>query len=143
MDSSYNYESFRPMANKFLNEDGSISTLDKILGKDIDYSLNEVNTGKKWIDGKPIYQKTFQLTTGSSVTVMNDIGTIPNFSNLVDIKGYLTSNSGNLAPHGYSFGTTYNFSLSLSSTGTIRENHLSYAYSNTTCYVTVWYTKSA
>lgn len=28
----------------------------------IDYSLNEQATGKKWINGKPIYQKTFNIT---------------------------------------------------------------------------------
>lgn len=29
--------------------------------KPIDFSSNEVNTGKKWIDGKPIYEKTISL----------------------------------------------------------------------------------
>lgn len=33
-----------------------------------DYSTNEVNTGKRWVDGKPIYRKVF---TGLSYTVTN------------------------------------------------------------------------
>lgn len=32
----------------------------KVTGRELadDYSTNEVNTGRKWIDGKPIYRKT-------------------------------------------------------------------------------------
>ena len=29
--------------------------------KPVDFSSNEVDTGKKWIDGKPIYEKTISL----------------------------------------------------------------------------------
>lgn len=44
-------------------------------GSGVDYSLTEQNTGLKWIDNKPIYQKTFSITSGwtlgSWVSVLN------------------------------------------------------------------------
>ena len=42
-------------------------------GGGIDYSTTEQDTGLKWIDGKPIYQKTFNITA---------INTYINFSDL-------------------------------------------------------------
>lgn len=33
----------------------------------IDYSTTEQNTGLKWIDGKPIYQKTYHFTESSAI----------------------------------------------------------------------------
>lgn len=39
-----------------------------------DYSLNEVNTGKRWIDGKPIYRKVFTgLSYTAATTWLNTI----------------------------------------------------------------------
>ena len=34
-------------------------------GGGVDYSTTEQNTGLKWIDGKPIYQKTFSIASNS------------------------------------------------------------------------------
>lgn len=42
----------------------------------------------QWIDGKPLYQKSFTFTTGSSSNI-DTIGTIANISTAVSIKGYL------------------------------------------------------
>lgn len=47
-----------------------------------DYSTNEVNTGKKWIDGKPIYRIVVQFLTGSTnsdfkiMDIPNDLGQV-------------------------------------------------------------------
>lgn len=38
-------------------------------GGGIDYSTTEQDTGLKWIDGKPIYQKTFNITANSYVDI--------------------------------------------------------------------------
>lgn len=61
-------------------------------GYEIDYSLNEQPTGKKWVDGKPIYQRTLNpnitlTTTGQSVTTMADIDTIVEVKPLLDKGG--------------------------------------------------------
>lgn len=36
--------------------------VDRDTANTIDYSTTEQNTGRKWIDGKPIYQKTYVKT---------------------------------------------------------------------------------
>lgn len=60
-------------------------------GYGIDYSLNEQATGKKWVDGKPIYQRTLNpnitlTTTGQTVMTMADIDTIVEVKPLL-VKG--------------------------------------------------------
>lgn len=45
----------------------------------LDYSTTEQNTGRKWIDGKPIYQKTFVPTAPATYWA----GT----SNFIDVSG--------------------------------------------------------
>lgn len=53
-------------------------------GYGIDYSLNEQATGKKWVDGKPIYQKTIELTANDTwvdLTALN-IDTIVDYSGM-------------------------------------------------------------
>ena len=42
-------------------------------GGGIDYSTTEQNTGLKWIDGKPIYQKTFNITAVNTYINFNDL----------------------------------------------------------------------
>ena len=37
----------------------------------VDYSTSEQDTGVKWIDGRPIYQKTYTGTTASNQTVID------------------------------------------------------------------------
>ena len=55
------------------------------------YSTSEINTGKTWIDGKPIYRKVFNYTgvfsqvNGSDTT----IGSIANFAEIVSLSGIL------------------------------------------------------
>lgn len=50
------------------------------------YEVNEVNTGKKWIDGKDIYRKVVKVTDLSSGN--NRIAhNINNFNELIDIRG--------------------------------------------------------
>lgn len=63
-------------------------------GGGISYSTTEQDTGLKWIDGKPIYQKTFSETTcpdNSAVTVAS-LSSL-NIENVVDAKGFAKSNS--------------------------------------------------
>jgi len=58
-----------------------------------DYSTSETNTGKKWIDGRPIYRKVIIGTTtisSGNYTVAHDIS---NLGDIVDFKYYSWQNS--------------------------------------------------
>lgn len=60
-------------------------------GGGIDYSTTEQNTGLKWVDGKPIYQRTLNpnitlTTTGQSVLTLTDIDMIVEVNPLL-VKG--------------------------------------------------------
>lgn len=51
-------------------EDGELG------GGGVDYSTEEVNTGVKWIDGKPIYRKVAYIPKASNGTVYSGISNI-------------------------------------------------------------------
>lgn len=55
----------------------------------IDYSTTEQNTGLKWIDGKPIYQKTFNVSANSYA----DISTL-NIDKVVSSDGIMELTGG-------------------------------------------------
>ena len=40
------------------------------------YSTEEVNTGKKWIDGKPIYRKAYNGTVANGTVVITNVDTL-------------------------------------------------------------------
>ena len=52
-------------------------------GGGVDYSTTEQNTGLKWVDGKPIYQKTIELTTNDTWVSLTSL----NIDNIVDYEG--------------------------------------------------------
>ena len=51
-------------------EPDTVSDMVNTLRTQDSYSTSEVNTGKKWIDGKPIYKRSYICTT--QITVAND-----------------------------------------------------------------------
>ena len=60
-----------------------------------DYSTSEVNTGKKWIDGKPIYRKVLTGTTTTVDTAINIPHGISNYEYImIDNKSFVKSTSG-------------------------------------------------
>lgn len=56
----------------------------------IDYSTEEQDTGLKWIDGKPIYQKTFFFTTPASGAISTPIN-ISSVSSIISIDGLVNN----------------------------------------------------
>ena len=56
----------------------------------LDYSTSEINTGLKWIDGKPIYRKTFYSATNWANSAI--VGTIANLDTVVTVKDLTTAN---------------------------------------------------
>lgn len=59
------------------------------------YSTNEVNTGKVWIDGKPIYRKVITGTTSNEISGGTEIETqiMTGVSNIVYADGYVETSS--------------------------------------------------
>lgn len=52
------------------------------------YSADEVKTGGTWIDGKPIYRRTFTTASGKATTDVT-LGTIANLAEVVSTNGYV------------------------------------------------------
>lgn len=63
----------------------------------ISYSTNEVKTGATWIDGKPIYRQTIQVTAGASTDGwfhLANVSDIPNVAQYVKMRAIMNHNIG-------------------------------------------------
>ena len=74
---------------------GEVRTIkDATARKPLVYSTDETDTGKKWIDGKPIYKKVYPVTiteqaVGTEKTVTLDDTLNRNNAKLISYGGYL------------------------------------------------------
>ena len=106
------------------------------------YSTDEINTGKKWINGKTIFQKTFAMGGLGRATTIKKPHNIPNLDLVIRIQGIAKENSIGATinlPHAadqqpytvtvYADNTNVNIQTYADQSG--------YAQS----YVTLWYTK--
>lgn len=109
----------------------------------MDYSTSEVNTGAKWIDGSPIYKKTINFGALPSSGNKSVAHNIANFEALVDIKAMLYDavslryKSLNL-PQG---NNTDWVVVEVNDTNIYA--YVGSNFSNTTAYITLYYTKSS
>lgn len=94
---------------------GEVRTIKDIMArKPLVYSTNETDTGKKWIDGKPIYRKVYSVTItepASATTTIITLDTTINRNNakLISYGGYLepgTSGDNYMKGIPYIFRTT-------------------------------------
>ena len=60
------------------------------------YSTSEVNTGKKWIDGKDIYRKVIDTGSITSAGTKNVAHNITNLDKIISFSGYSLRNNDNL-----------------------------------------------
>ena len=103
----------------------------------IDYSINEQNTGQKWIDGKPIYQKTFNVSANVSIDI-----TSLNIDSIVDISGtFETASHGIYSVNMYALSTYYS-RVSLTRTSLLLEIHGDNDWLASTGNITILYTKT-
>lgn len=58
-------------------------------GGGIDYSTTEQNTGLKWVDGKPIYQKTFDIPATDTYIDLTSLS----IDNFVRVDGLIKTTS--------------------------------------------------
>ena len=111
----------------------------------INYSTAEQNTGKKWIDGRPVYQKTiYQASINSNATLTID----ENFTDSVydhiwqtNISWEYTYQSNHfVVPQSFG-GTGGNIFLNCRNTGLLMSNRV--GVNATDVYITIEYTKVA
>ena len=106
------------------------------------YSTTEVDTGATWIDGKPIYKKTFSFTLANSGPTTVNHG-ISNFGLLIKFEGAVVSSSTKNVPVprtltdlNYQVGlegvTTTSFEIDIGANGP----------RGSQAYITLWYTKT-
>lgn len=72
-------------------------------GGGIDYSTTEQDTGLKWIDGKPIYQKTFIVTQNDTWEDLTSL----NIDTCIEQKGTFNSVSGACLAFNINAGDNY------------------------------------
>ena len=106
------------------------------------YSTSEVKTNATWIDGKPIYKKTFSFTLANAEATTVNHG-ISNFGLLIRFDGAVVQSATKVVPIprtlanlNYQIGlegvTTTSFEIDVGTSGP-RGKH---------AYVTLWYTKT-
>ena len=109
----------------------------------INYSTSEVNTGKKWIDGKPIYRKVVDcgaLPNAGFKYVNHNISNLGVFIN-ISINSYTASGSGTMLPYVNQISTTAQISYTYSKTQIELRTASDYStYVNT--YAILEYTKT-
>ena len=106
------------------------------------YSTNEINTGKKWINGKTIFQKTFVMGGLGVATTIKKPHNISNLDMVIRIQGIAKENSIGATinlPHAadqqpytvtvYADNTNVNIQTYADQSGYVQS------------YVTLWYTK--
>lgn len=114
------------------------------------YSTSEVQTGATWIDGKPIYKKSFthHIESASSSSSYSITAGISNFGNLVNFEAMRerkSSSYNELAPLAYASGSNYATAYYDSSTGKIEVewNITGYGGSTLDDTITLYYTKTS
>ena len=121
--------------------------LKAIAAPTLDYSIEEQDTGQKWINGKAIYQRTFTATTGTGGALgatpspVKVIHSFPPNCNVVKVEGFLEIEKSRY-PHGFHSSGGF-FSLAISTANQLIATWASDSNSADNCPVTAtaWYTK--
>lgn len=106
------------------------------------YSTDEVKTNKRWINGKPVYRRVFNLTSPSTTGQWTDYShNIANIDEFINCKAYLKLSSGEQFFADFAESSTYYFNfvpkVNMFST------RIGFAgYANKTMRVIVEYTKT-
>jgi len=96
--SAYAQSAVRPTNTSVLY---CIATKDIFMNPSSDYSTNEAQIGT-WINGKPLYQRTFVYTTPTTGNAAVDIGTVPNVEiGWIEKAFYKNTNSNFALPGAY------------------------------------------
>lgn len=108
----------------------------------LDYSLSEINTGAKWIDGSAIYKKTVSTGALPNTNATYTQHNISNMSKVIKAEGYATDGT-TFHPLPYA-NTASNGSVAVQVTSTnIMLSTTSDQSAYTESYITLYYTKSS
>ena len=80
-------DAVKPVDTVTLNNMHSVTS--DAVSRAMSYSTNEVNTGKKWIDGRTIYRKVFTATLQTNEQVLT-LNISSQMQSLVSVKGLLS-----------------------------------------------------
>lgn len=109
------------------------------LNEERSYSTEEINTGKKWIDGKPIYRKVVDCGALPNSTTKNVAHGINNLKKVIKSEGYSDDNAGTHIPVPYVSGNP--LAISVDTTNIIIQASGNYTnFVNT--QITLEYTKT-
>lgn len=94
---------------------GDVGALPKVA-----YSTAEVNTGKTWIDGKPIYRKSYAVAAFPDKGFVNVPLNISNLGQVVDYYGIASNGTNTIRVPYYSVdGDVYGIQMSVSENSTL------------------------
>lgn len=105
------------------------------------YSTSEVDTGKTWIDSKPIYRKVISnITTPSTTNSWVSIGSVSNVDTLINMYGFIIAGDGRKLSLNH---TEPSAEISTSFiNGNIEMKIIIDAWKSRPCYVILEYTKT-
>ena len=101
------------------------------------YSTTEVDTGKKWIDGKSIYRKVYSGTysvSAQGLAVLVPIASLGTVETMVNIQGYHKTTSTQSA-----FISNFNTALTFDKTGADAGIRLHSDVARSNVQITIWY----
>ena len=104
------------------------------------YSTEEVNTGKTWIDGKPIYRKTYYSATNWPNNTLID--TIANLGTVIQIRDICADNGYYVQNFGANTGSTQQLTIVNKNTGKVLVYRSGGYANNTPSTVIIEYTKT-
>lgn len=107
-----------------------------------DYSLNEVNTGKKWIDGTVVYKKTIDLGSLPNNNAKAVAHNISNLGFVIDVQATASDGTNRIViPATATTGTASQVAIYIDGTNiNITSGNDRSAYSG---YATLYYTKTS
>lgn len=111
-------------------------------GGGISYSTTEQDTGLKWIDGKPIYQKTYHITESAETEEKEYDISNDNVDTMIECNALVRAGTGggnNVYTAPRIINGTYFISVSASDTSIVIT---AISYKFTEAYVTLRYTKT-
>lgn len=106
----------------------------------LSYSTEEIKTGGTWIDGKPIYRKTYYSATNWANTTVID--TIANLDSVVTIKDLTSLTTGAVYQNYGNDGSAYSIAVVDVSTGAVTVMRGGAFINNLPSSVTIEYTKT-
>ena len=108
------------------------------------YSTDEVKTGGKWIDGKPIYRKVVDFGALPNATIKEVSFNNINADTFVKIEGIAMNNSGSAVtiPFADTSAATQSIAIFINSSSVSINTGATNRSDYTKCYITIEYTKT-